>query len=403
MNNIIRHTVARTDRYNFHSHTQFCDGHATVADMARAAADARFDVWGVSPHAPISVDSPCNMTAADVAPYLDEVARARRANPGLTILAGMEVDYIDPDNGPASPDVADYGLDFVIGSVHFVPDRHGVPHDIDGAPERFARRVADVYDGDLDYVVRTFWAQTMAMIKQGGFDIIGHIDKIARNAVTLRPRLEQQPEYRRMADTAIDAAIACGAAIEINTKQRAVASRFFPHPRYWARIARAGVPMPVNSDAHATDTLDAGRREAICLLQAITALDTTPGATLAVVTANGATHTFNGRGVADLYRLYTCQPDILHGATVADKVVGRGAAALICMGGVSTVYSDVISEAALATFATHPDIAVDADIIVDAIQNRTKTGLCPVETLTKNTPDPAMCIPLIDDFMQKNL
>lgn len=46
------------------------------------------------------------------------------------------------------------------------------------------------------------------------------------------------------------------------------------------------------------------------------------------VIANGDNiRTFTQRGVADLYDLLTQEPDFLKGASIADKVVGKGAAA----------------------------------------------------------------------------
>lgn len=67
-----------------------------------------------------------------------------------------------------------------------------------------------------------------------------------------------------------------------------------------------------------------------------------------LVVDNGTIHTFNGRGVSDLYRIYTTEPEILKGASLADKVVGKGAAALMVLGNVRLIYADVISRPALS-------------------------------------------------------
>ncbi len=48
--------------------------------------------------------------------------------------------------------------------------------------------------------------------------------------------------------------------------------------------------------------------------------------------------TFTQRGVADLYDLLNQHPVFLHGAQVADKVVGKAAAALMVLGGVREVW-----------------------------------------------------------------
>lgn len=53
-----------------------------------------------------------------------------------------------------------------------------------------------------------------------------------------------------------------------------------------------------------------------------------------LVVAGDGIRTFDGRGISDLYGILTEHPDWLRGASVADKVVGKGAAALLILGGV---------------------------------------------------------------------
>lgn len=60
---------------------------------------------------------------------------------------------------------------------------------------------------------------------------------------------------------------------------------------------------------------------------------------------------FRERGVKDLYRLLREEPQLLDGAFVADKVVGKGAAALMILGGVEELFADVVSRAALDLLA----------------------------------------------------
>ena len=65
-----------------------------------------------------------------------------------------------------------------------------------------------------------------------------------------------------------------------------------------------------------------------------------------VVSKDGEIRTFTRRGVVDLFELYRSDPDFMRGAKVADKVIGKGAAAMLALGGVSEVWTDVISEPA---------------------------------------------------------
>ena len=50
-----------------------------------------------------------------------------------------------------------------------------------------------------------------------------------------------------------------------------------------------------------------------------------------LIVANGEVCTFNGRGVIDLYHLLQDDPGFLYEASIADKVVGKAAAALLAL------------------------------------------------------------------------
>lgn len=117
-----------------------------------------------------------------------------------------------------------------------------------------------------------------------------------------------------------------------------------------------------------------------------------------IIHNNGATRTFHERGVKDLHRLLTQEPEILRGASLADKVVGKGAAALMISGGVKWIYADVISKAAMVLFE-QSRVEVQYKQIVPNIINRTGTDICPVEKLCQECKTAEECLPLIDKFI----
>lgn len=240
-----------------------------MEEILVSAINAGFTVWGFTPHAPISIESPCNMKTEDVSHYLEEIKRLRKLYPEIKILAGMEVDFLDENHGPASRQIREYGLDYVIGSVHFIPNQEGKFYDIDGSPERFQKVLRDHFHNDLNYVVKTFWLQTQKMIASGGFDIIGHIDKIALNASSVDANIEKDPEYVRLSEETIEMAIQKGYAIEINTKHYKRYGRFFPHPRFWKHLIESGIEMPVNSDTHYAELVEDGMETAFSQLDKI--------------------------------------------------------------------------------------------------------------------------------------
>lgn len=123
------------------------------------------------------------------------------------------------------------------------------------------------------------------------------------------------------------------------------------------------------------------------------------GYTLVLKTARGDIQTFTGRGVADLFRMVKEKTGILEGAMVADKVVGKGAAALMILGGVAELHTDVLSEAA-RNLLDDSDVEYSFDELVPKIWNRNHTGGCPVENLCKDALTAAACFPLIEKFVE---
>ncbi len=118
------------------------------------------------------------------------------------------------------------------------------------------------------------------------------------------------------------------------------------------------------------------------------------------VLRNGETRTFGRRGVEDLYDLLRERPGLLLGADVADKVVGKGAAALMVSGRVRRVYADVISEPAYGLLL-RAGIPVSYGRLVPAIRNRAGDGWCPVETLCRDKATAEECLPLIAGFVER--
>ena len=65
------------------------------------------------------------------------------------------------------------------------------------------------------------------------------------------------------------------------------------------------------------------------------------GLTLVLKSDDGTIHRFTQRGVKDLLTLVTESPETLKGALIADKAVGKAAAACMVVGGVKHVHSPV--------------------------------------------------------------
>ncbi len=261
-----------TDLYNLHTHTQYCDGHATIEEFVAEAVQQGFTHLGFTPHSPISVDSPVNMTRENVQPYFDEVERMRKVYGGrIKLYTSMEIDYVSVGDGPASEYFQNLPLDYRIGSVHFIPaiDNPSEMVDIDGKFPAFKARMTKYFNCDIEYVVRTFFSQMMAMVEEGGFDIVGHMDKIGFNASQYLEGIDEESWYDKLVIDLFENIMDHHLTIEINTKAWLQRNRFYPNLKYFGMLKRFNAPIVVNSDAHYPTLLNNGRLEAIKLLNVL--------------------------------------------------------------------------------------------------------------------------------------
>lgn len=97
-------------------------------------------------------------------------------------------------------------------------------------------------------------------------------------------------------------------------------------------------------------------------------------------------YTSRERGVKPLLALID-NGRTLEGYSVADRVVGRAAAYLYVELKAQCVHAHIMSRAAQEVFSRY-GVAHSADELVDAIINRAKTGLCPMESAVWDISDP---------------
>lgn len=104
-------------------------------------------------------------------------------------------------------------------------------------------------------------------------------------------------------------------------------------------------------------------------------------------------YTSRERGVKPLLAWWTSGVE-LHGFAAADKVVGKAAALLYVLLGVSHIHAGVVSLAALQVLERHA-ISVTYDTQVPAIRNRTDTGFCPMERAVWHCEEPEEAVALL--------
>ncbi|HEX3762842.1 MAG TPA: PHP domain-containing protein [Kofleriaceae bacterium] len=198
----------------FHCHTTYSDGKASIAEMARAAAEQGFDAITITDHSAAATYAG-GLDAAQLRAQLAEIEGL--AAPDARILRGTEADILADGAIDVPPELVG-ALDVVIASVH----------------QRYK----------LDRDATT--ARLIAAIRQPFFKIWGH----ALGRLVLR----RDPIEVRI-DDVLDAVAESPAAIEINGDPY----RLDLPPELARQAVRRGIKFVLSCDAHSPRGIGATR------------------------------------------------------------------------------------------------------------------------------------------------
>jgi histidinol-phosphatase (PHP family) len=246
-----------------HTHTSFCDGQGSVEDFCAAAHAKGLVSIGFSAHAPLpaGLRSGWHLRAERFGEYREAVRAARSAWRGkLAVYLGLEADYIEGRSSAANFDRDALGLDYIIGSVHYVTASRCV----DCPPADFARLVKEDFGGDAMALADRYWDLLEKSVAAGGFDIAGHADLIKKNNADGRWFSPADERYDRRIRRAADAIAASGIAVEVNTGglNRGFTSEPYPSVRFLRLLRAKDVPVLISADAHRPEHLGGGYAEA---------------------------------------------------------------------------------------------------------------------------------------------
>jgi len=253
---------------NYHCHSIFCDGRADMKTMVRFAIAKGFSSFGFSSHAPLPFQTTWTMDKGDVSDYFTEFKRLRDIyKDRIALYIGLEIDYLDHRQNPSMKYFRDMPLDFRIGSVHLLSDLDGNFVDIDCSVERFREILFNHFNNHIDFMIRLYINNLMSMIELGGFDILGHCDKMFYNVDAVCPGKSSEGWVQRLMNHYFLKIAEKGYMVEINTKKYHELGTFFPREKYFPMLLELGIPVVVNSDAHYPDLINDGRFEALAALK----------------------------------------------------------------------------------------------------------------------------------------
>jgi histidinol-phosphatase (PHP family) len=215
-------------------------------DYAAAAARRGLLHIGFSDHSPMREDDFDNwrMRLDQLDYYVEEVRRAQKDFPRLSILLALEMDYLPAMHDWISELSRRHPWDYLIGSVHYVSDSW----DIDNPEKKERWRTAEPMQ-----IWSAYFERLGQAAESGFFDIIGHADLPKKFGCF--PPAGCAPLF----DAFCKKAAAGDVAIELNTAGLRKDCREIYPSRQFLDIARSRrVPITFGSDAHAPDEVGMG-------------------------------------------------------------------------------------------------------------------------------------------------
>lgn len=233
-----------------HSHTTYCDGKNTPAEMAKAAYDLGFVSFGFSGHSHLPYKAGYEMKMEKEAEYRKEVLAIKKEYEGkMEVLLGLELD--------SDSIYPDFKYDFLISSVHqlHVGDNW---YAVDHCKEDFDKCLNAF--GGIKNMLKEFYSITASAALRDNIDIVGHIDLVGKFNETFEYFNPNDEWYLNLVFTAIDTILEKRPDIvfEVNTGAISRGYRTTPYPdipilKY---LAEKKAKITLNSDTHAANTLD---------------------------------------------------------------------------------------------------------------------------------------------------
>ncbi len=249
-------------RTNFHTHSNYCDGKASLREMVDFAVAHGFTVLGFSGHCPLPFENTFSIT--DYEGYCNEVRALKEEYKGrIDISLGLEIDYIPGMLEDFTPLIEKGGLEYTIGSVHLIPPQGVVPKDgndlwmIDGSRyETYDEGLMKHYGGDIRSGVRAYFHQQNEMLVRNRPTIVGHPDKIAMHNRS-RYFKEDESWYEELALETMSLIHELDLICEVNTRgiYKGRHPDFYPSRRLLKAMKQWRIPVLVGTDAHAPDDL----------------------------------------------------------------------------------------------------------------------------------------------------
>jgi len=239
-------------RVDLHTHTNHSHARDTAREMFEAGQLKGLVVQGFSEHSPrpLGYDYPKEYRehlAATFEEYIQEVTELKneQAPKGITILLGLEVDWLEDEQDYIRDMIARHDYDYLIAGIHFLGT-----WGFDASADDWARLSFEEKSALYERYYRTM--KTMAETRL--FNIVAHPDLIKIFSVEDFRRWLDLPGSMELIRETLTAVREAGMAMEISVAGlRKPCREIYPGPRILRLARELGLPITFASDSHATD------------------------------------------------------------------------------------------------------------------------------------------------------
>jgi histidinol-phosphatase (PHP family) len=258
---------------NFHSHSYYCDGKFSPEHHVQTAIAKGFAAFGCSSHCPVPFDSLWNMKAERLGEYVSDINSLKAKYQGqIQLYLGLEVDFVPGKMGPRHPWIQEAGLDYQIGSIHYVNAfEDDTPWEVDGAHALFLDGLRAIFGNNARRAVERYFTLTRNMVRDETPEVVGHLDKIKIQAEEGRLFSEDESWYRRAVLATLEEIKAAGCIVEINTRgiYKKKTDQLYPSPWIIREMKKMGIPIMLNADSHLPEESDREFEAAASLLRSL--------------------------------------------------------------------------------------------------------------------------------------
>lgn len=252
-------------QFNLHTHSIFSDGKSSPEEVVLEAINQGLKVLGFSDHSPVPFENSFAIKNDNVQNYISTIKSLKeKYKEQIDIYCSMEMDFIPGIVKDFKKTKEEFGLDYMIGSVHLVGNDVDRLWFIDGSKvETYDEGLFNYYGGDIKKGVKTFFYQYNEMIETEEFDIVGHFDKIKMHNRD-RYFTENDKWYRDLILETLTLIKEKSLIVEVNTRgiYKKRSTDFYPATWLLPIMHEMNVPVVISSDSHKAEELTLCFKEA---------------------------------------------------------------------------------------------------------------------------------------------